>query len=212
MGAMTAMADEKALRRLRRAIAALSVTAFVLIGATAWLLFKPGGPLVASPSETVRIGGPFSLATHEGTTLDDTDLRGAPFAVFFGFTHCPEVCPTTLWEMSETLAQLDEEAAGFRVLFISVDPVRDTPELLATYLQSFDDRIVGLTGSEADIAELAKAYRAYWRKVPLENGDYTMDHTASVYLMDAGGEFAGTIAYEEDAETRLAKLRNLLRG
>ncbi|MEO3385009.1 SCO family protein [Mesorhizobium sp. CAU 1741] len=206
------MADDKALRRLRRSIAALGLTAVLLIGATAWLVFKPGGPLVADATDTVEIGGPFSLTTHHGETLADVDLEGAPFAVFFGFTHCPEVCPTTLWEMSETLGQLDEEADGFRMLFVSVDPVRDTPELMASYLQSFDDHIVGLTGNETEVAALAKAYRAYWRKVPLENGDYTMDHTASVYLMDAEGRFVGTIAYEEDQETRLAKLRNLLRG
>jgi protein SCO1/2 len=161
-------------------------------------------------AEAVAIGGPFTLAAHDGSTLSDTDLKGTPFAVFFGFTHCPEVCPTTLWEMSEALKQLGPDADRLKVLFVTVDPQRDTPQSLATYLQSFDRRIVGLSGTPEQIETVAKAYRAYWRKVPVEGGDYTMDHTASVYLMDAAGRFHGTIAYEEQAGVRLDKLRRLL--
>lgn len=207
------MADNAKLRQLRVAIAVLGVVAVLLVAATAFLLFRPGGPLVAAPSSpTVTIGGPFRLTSHDGAILTDQDLAGRPFAVFFGFTHCPEVCPTTLWEMSSALQELGGDAEDLKVLFVTVDPARDTPEHLARYLQSFDSRIVGLTGSEEEMAAIANAYRAYWRKVPTEDGDYTMDHTASVYLMDRTGNFAGTIAYEEDAQTRLAKLRNLLRG
>lgn len=206
------MADEARLRRLRVSIAVLGLLAVALVSATAWLVFRPGGPLVGAPQAVVEIGGPFELTTHEGTTLSSADLAGSPFAVFFGFTHCPEVCPTTLWEMSGALAELGDDADRLRVLFVTVDPERDTPELLATYLQSFDRRIVGLTGSAAEIEAVATAYRAYWRKVPTDDGDYTMDHTASVYLMDAEGRFAGTIAYEEDASVRKAKIERLLRG
>lgn len=138
------------------------------------------------------------------------DVKGTPFAVFFGFTHCPEVCPTTLWEMSEALATLGEDADNLKVFFVSVDPERDTPELLALYLQSFDPRIVGLTGSEEDIRAVGQQYRAYWRTVPLEGGDYTIDHTASIFLMDGVGEFIGTISYGEAMEERLEKLRKLI--
>lgn len=208
----TAMEDDGRSRRLRMAIAVLGILASVLIPATAWVLFRPGGPLVAQSQPAVDIGGPFTLVTHKGDTLSDQDLTGQPYAVFFGFTHCPEICPTTLWEMSEALKQLGPDAERLRVLFISVDPMRDTPEFLDNYLQSFDPRIVGLTGSEEEIAAVGKGYRAYWEKVPTEDGDYTMNHTASIYLMDGRGQFVGTIAYGEQQSVRMEKLRKLLAG
>lgn len=196
-------------RRLIRS-GTLGIVTLIAAAAIVYMLGPRGRDAVTVPS--VTIGGPFTLTTHEGTILSDADLKGAPFTVFFGFTHCPEVCPTTLWEMSEALTALGPKADRLKVLFISVDPERDDPQSLALYLQSFDQRIVGLTGSEEEVAAVAQAYRAYWRKVPTEDGDYTMDHTASVYLMDAAGEFVGTIAYEEQAEVRLAKLRLLVAG
>jgi protein SCO1/2 len=202
---MAAEASVWRLRALRASLLAFVVLAFGGL-AYAFGLFGQAG------RETVTIGGPFTLTTQTGATLSDADLRGKPFAVFFGFTHCPEVCPTTLWEMSEALKALGPDADQLKVLFISVDPQRDTPPFLATYLQSFDPRIVGLTGTEAEIDAVGKAYRAYWRKVPTEDGDYTMDHTASVFLMDRQGRFAGTIAYEEQAPSRLQKLRRLVAG
>lgn len=207
-----AMADDGRSRRLRMAIAVLGILASVLVLATAWVLFRPDGPLVAQSQPAVDIGGPFRLVTHKGDTLSDQDLTGQPYAVFFGFTHCPEICPTTLWEMSEALKQLGPDAERLRVLFISVDPTRDTPEFLDNYLQSFDPRIVGLTGSEEEIAAVGKEYRAYWEKVPTEDGDYTMNHTASIYLMDGRGQFVGTIAYGEQQSVRMEKLRKLLAG
>ncbi|KRB29688.1 hypothetical protein ASE05_30970 [Mesorhizobium sp. Root172] len=145
-----------------------------------------------------------------GETLSDTDLRGKPFAVVLGFTRCPEVCPTTLWEMSEAFKSLGSHADRLRMLFISVDPTRDTPEFLARYLQSFDRHITGLTGTEAEIAAVAKEYRIYYQKVPTDDGDYTMTHTASIFLMDAEGQFTGTISYGESMTMRLQKLRRLI--
>jgi len=212
MVGMVAMVDDSRFRRLRISIAALGTLAAVFVLATAWVLFRPGGPLVQQSQPAVDIGGPFKLVTHKGDTLSDQDLAGQPFAVFFGFTHCPEICPTTLWEMSEALKQLEADAERLRVLFISVDPMRDTPEFLNSYLQSFDPRIVGLTGSEEEIAAVGKGYRAYWEKVPTEDGDYTMNHTASIYLMDGRGQFFGTIAYGEQQSVRMEKLRKLLAG
>lgn len=206
------MAADTQQRRLRIAIWAIGLCAIVLVLTTAWALYRPGGPLVREDASIVQIGGPFELVTHKGEPLSDRDLMGSPFAVFFGFTHCPEICPTTLWEMSQALEALGADAERLRVLFISVDPERDTPEFLANYLQSFDPRIVGLTGSVGEIGEVGKAYRAYWRKVPLEDGDYTMDHTATVYLMDANGQFVGMISYGEEQSTRIEKLRKLLAG
>lgn len=204
------MADNKRLRRLRRSIQLLGTLAVVLVGATAWLILRPGGPLVAQQASTVQIGAPFELVSHKGEAFSDQDLAGKPYTVFFGFTHCPEVCPTTLWEMSAALEQLGGDADDLRVLFVTVDPERDTPEVLSAYLQSFDDRIIGLTGSPENVTAMATAYRAYWRKVPTDDGDYTMDHTASVYLMDGKGDFFGTVAYEEPDEARMGKLRRLI--
>ncbi|MBX3568713.1 MAG: SCO family protein [Rhizobiaceae bacterium] len=200
-------AEAKVWRSRLIASAILAVVVFGGLGAgLAVGLFGPA----AQP--TVQIGGPFTLTDQTGAKLSDTDLRGKPFTVFFGFTHCPEVCPTTLWEMSEALKALGPDADRLRVLFISVDPTRDTPEVLSRYMQSFDPRIVGLTGTEQEVEAAGKAYRAYWEKVPTADGDYTMNHTASIFMMDGTGRFVGTIAYEEQADARLAKLKRLIAG
>jgi protein SCO1 len=197
----------------RRLLLAGGLVCIALFCAGAVFVLMPtlqGRPALSSG--VADIGGPFTLTTQTGGKLSDTDLKGKPFVVFFGFTHCPEVCPTTLFETSEALKALGSEAENLKVLYITIDPERDTPEFMARYLQSFDPRIVGLSGSRDEINQVAKEYRAYWKKVPTEDGDYTMDHTASMYLMDAQGRFAGTIAYGEAASTRIDKLRRLARG
>ena len=158
-----------------------------------------------------KIGGPFTLERTNGSSFTDRDLAGKPYAMFFGFTHCPEVCPTTLWEASGWLKELGTDADRIAIYFVTVDPERDTGELLAEYLTSFDPRITGLTGTNEQIEQIKQAYRVYARKVPLEDGDYTMDHTASMYLMHGDGNFAGTIAYQENSETAIAKLRRLIK-
>jgi protein SCO1/2 len=132
--------------------------------------------------------------------------------VFFGFTHCPEVCPTALYEMSTMLAKLGEDAKRFRVFFITVDPERDTVAMMKDYMANFDPRIEGLVPAPEQLQKLAAGFRVYYAKVPTSGGGYTMDHTASVFLMDADGRFAGTLAYGEEASTREAKLRKLLAG
>ncbi|MDH6233450.1 protein SCO1/2 [Mesorhizobium soli] len=195
----------------RTALVAIAAGA-VLLGGGAVYLLGPNSPLREQQMALVDIGGPFKLTTQDGKPLSNEDLKGSPFAVFFGFTHCPEVCPTTLWEMSEALKALGDKADKLKVLFVSVDPERDTPEFMSSYLKSFDPRIIGLTGSQEAIASVGKAYRAYWKKVPTDGGDYTMDHTASVYLMDAEGRFSGVISYQEDPKVRLAKLERLVNG
>lgn len=191
---------------------AVATGTFLIAIGTAFVLTADRAPREQKISGIAGIGGPFQLTTHDGKQLSNKDLLGSPFAVFFGFTHCPEVCPTTLFEMSETLTSLGAEAGSLRMLFISVDPQRDTPEFLANYLQSFDPRIVGLTGSEQAIEAVGRSYRAYWKKIPTDDGSYTMDHTASVYLMNRNGEFTGVISYGENQKTRLAKLRKLIGG
>ena len=129
--------------------------------------------------------------------------------MFFGFTHCPEVCPTTLFELDGWLKKLGDEGKDIRAYFVSVDPERDTPEVMDLYVTNVSDRITGITGDPAKVHAMAKAFGIYWRKVDLEGGDYTMDHTASVLLLDSSGDFAGTIAYGESPTTALEKLKRL---
>lgn len=168
------------------------------------------GPRQQGQSAASSVGGPFALTTAEGKSLTDKDLRGAPFLVFFGFTHCPDVCPTKLFEISETLRAAGAKGEKLRALFISVDPERDTPEVMKSYLGSFDPRIIGLTGSQADIDATVKAYRAYAKKVPQKDGGYTMDHTALVYLMDKNGGFVGAFNIEQTPAQAAAEwLRHL---
>jgi protein SCO1/2 len=141
---------------------------------------------IAMPS---AVGGPFNLVDQNAKPITDQDLKGHPFLVFFGFTHCPDVCPTTLFEVSEILRAAGPGAKDARALFITVDPERDTPAVLKDYLASFDPRVIGVTGDSEAIAAVIKSYRVYAKKVPTENGGYTMDHTAIVYLMGKDGRF-----------------------
>ena len=156
------------------------------------------------------IGGPFSLIDQDGRPVTDKDLRGRPFLVFFGFTHCPDVCPTALFEISEVLGKLGPEAQRVSALFVTVDPERDTPAQMKDYLSSFNPRLVGLTGDPAAIAAVAKEYRVYVKKVPLDHGDYTMDHTALVYLMDKDGRFVMPFNLKRSTEDAAADLRRYL--
>ena len=156
------------------------------------------------------IGGPFSLIDQDGRTVTDNDLRGRPFLVFFGFTQCPDVCPTALFEISEVLGKLGPDAQRVSALFVTVDPERDTPAQMKDYLSSFNPRLVGLTGDPAAIAAVAKEYRVYVKKVPLDNGDYTMDHTALVYLMDKYGRFVAPFNLKRSTEDAAADLRRYL--
>ncbi len=157
-------------------------------------------------------GGSFTLVDYNNSPITEAAFRGHPSAVFFGFTHCPEVCPTTLYEMNGWMAKLGDEGKDIRAFFVSIDPERDTPELLKSYISNVSDRIVGITGEPDKIAAMAKAFGIFARKVDLEGGDYTMDHTASVLLLDRAGAFAGTIAYGENPDTAIEKLRRLAKG
>jgi len=161
-------------------------------------------------ASAAAVGGPFELTDQNGRTVTDKDFRGHPTLVFFGFTHCPDVCPTTLFEMSEVLDKLGPDAAKLSALFISVDPERDTPAAMKDYLSSFNPRLVGLTGDPAAIANVVKEYRVYVKKVPLDGGDYTMDHTALVYLMDKDGRFLAPFNLKRQPEDAAADLRRYL--
>jgi len=141
---------------------------------------------IAMPS---AVGGAFRLVDQNAKPITDQDLKGHPFLVFFGFTHCPDVCPTTLFEVSEILRALGPDGKDARALFVTVDPERDTPQVLKDYLASFDPRVIGVTGDAEAVTAVIKSYRVYAKKVPTDGGGYTMDHTAIVYLMGKDGRF-----------------------
>jgi protein SCO1/2 len=185
-------------------IVAAFVTGLVLCLAVVLLLVQRSGMPGTQPS---AVGGPFSLVDQDGRTVTEQDFRGRPFLVFFGFTHCPDVCPTALFDMSEVLRKLGADADRAAALFITVDPERDTPEVLKNYLSSFDPHLRGLTGNQAAIDAVTKAYRAYARKVPNPDGGYTMDHTALVYLMDKQGRFVAPFSLKRTPEESAAELR-----
>ncbi len=154
-------------------------------------------------------GAPFALTEAGGGEITQAAFRGRPSAVFFGFTHCPEVCPTTLFELDGWLKQLGDDAGDIRAFFVTVDPERDTAPIMKAYIDNVSDRITGITGDPAKVQAMAKSFGIFSRKVETEGGDYTMDHTASILLLDGSGDFAGTIAYGENAESAIAKLRRL---
>jgi protein SCO1/2 len=172
------------------------------IGFAALVSEKPGA------QSSSAIGGPFRLASGE-RTVTDADLRGAPFLVFFGYTHCPDVCPTTLFQMSEVFRALGPDAK-IKGLFITVDPERDTPDRVKEYAGSFDPRIIGLSGDRAAIDKVLAEYRVYARKAPGAEGEYTMDHSAVIYLMDRDGKFLRAFNLERPPEKAAAELRPLL--
>lgn len=156
------------------------------------------------------VGGPFRLIDHNGKPITDQDMKGKPFLVFFGFTHCPDVCPTALFEMSEIFRALGKDGDRIGALFVTVDPERDTPEKLKDYLSSFDPRLIAATGDEPAIRGIEKAYRVYAKKVPLDGGGYTMDHTAIVYLMDKSGRFVAPFNMKRKPADAATDLRRYL--
>lgn len=165
----------------------------------------------ASQGSTVQIGGPFQLVDMNGQPVTEKTLLGKPTAIFFGFTYCPEVCPTTMAEMTAWLKALGPDADRLNVVFVSVDPERDTPEQLKLYLSNFDRRIQGFTGTPENIARTAKAYRVYYQKVATDGGGYTLDHSSAIYLFDARGRFVEPIGYGGPPQRGLAQLKALLK-
>ncbi|WFU17430.1 SCO family protein [Bradyrhizobium sp. CB3481] len=156
------------------------------------------------------IGGPFQLVDQAGQTVSEQNLKGKPTLIFFGFTHCPDVCPTSLFEISEVLKAMGSDADKVNAWFVSVDPERDTAAAMKDYLSSFDPHLKGLTGDPADVAKVLSAYRVYARKVPLKDGDYTMDHTALIYLMDRDGHFVAPFNLKRTPEEAAKDLKRYL--
>lgn len=155
-------------------------------------------------------GGPFQLTSATGEPVSEAVLRGKPSLLFFGFTHCPDVCPTTLFEMTGWIEALGDEADALNYVFVTVDPERDTPEVMREYLSAFSDRIQGVTGEPEKIEAMLSDYHIYSRKVPLDDGDYSMDHTATVFLLDGSGDLFATISPQETKEEALGKIRRIV--
>jgi protein SCO1/2 len=197
-------------RRPSRLIVLVAAFATGLAACVALVLVMSGRFADAPALQAAAVGGPFQLIDQDGRPFTDQSLKGKPFLVFFGFTHCPDVCPTALFEVSEIMRGLGPDAARTAALFVSVDPERDTPQVLKDYLSSFDSHVRGLTGDPAAIAAAAKAYRVYYKKVPLEGDDYTMDHTAVVYLMDKQGRFVAPFNIKRTSAEAVAELRKYL--
>jgi protein SCO1 len=198
------VSGQSGLTRILPTLAAFLCGLVLVFGAIVYISGRsvlPIGPAIAA------VGGPFHLEDQNGKTVSDQDMKGRPFLVFFGFTHCPDICPTSLFELSEVMKTLGKDADRTGVLFITVDPERDTPAALKDYLSNFDPHLRGLTGDPAAVEAALKAYRVYAKKVPLKDGDYTMDHTAVTYLMDKDGRFVAPFNLNRTPEAAAEQLR-----
>jgi len=174
------------------------------------VIFAAGNFSSGGPAGSSAIGGAFNLVDQDDKPITDAALKGHPSLVFFGYTHCPDVCPTTLFDISEVLRALGPDADKTAALFISIDPDRDTPAVMKDYLSSFDPHLRGVTGSDSAVAAVEKQYRVYAKKVPTGNGDYSMDHTALVYLMDKQGRFVAPFNLQRTPQAAAADLRKYM--
>ena len=168
----------------------------------------PDAPIASSQSMT-EVGGPFTLTGTDGKPFSSERVAGKPFALFFGFTQCPDVCPTTLARLARLRAALGKGADSFAIVLVTVDPERDTPPVMASYAELFGTPVIALTGSVAAIERVKQQFGVYSAKVPQGGGDYGVDHTATVFLIDGAGKFMATIAPDEDDPAARAKLERL---
>ena len=196
----------------RFALAAVVFAAVLVLAASVLLAlaFRDNPKGAAGTMIASAIGGPFQLVDQNGKPVSDADLKGKWQLLFFGYTHCPDTCPTALNEISLALDRLGKKRSEVEIVFITVDPERDTPEVLKSYMQSFDAPIVALTGSADQVAKAAKAYRVYYAKHPRPDGGYDMDHSAVIYVMDPQGRFTATLTPDATAAAIAERLQKLL--
>jgi protein SCO1/2 len=181
---------------------ALLVTGYLLTN-------KPQAPTTAvQTTDLVKFGGPFTLVDAKGKPFSNAELNGKPYAIFFGFTHCPDVCPTTLARLVKLRQQLGGERP-FEIVFVTVDPERDGPSEVGKYTELFNSPIIGLTGSPAQVEQVKKLFGIFSQKVEQPGGDYSVNHTSTVLLFDRRGGFGGTISPEEQSDAALAKLKRI---
>ena len=195
--------------RRKGLVAAAVMVAAIAVAAGATALWM-GLALRAQVQSSTKIGGPFTLVDDTGAQVTDAALKGRPTVMYFGYTFCPEVCPTTLTELAQWMQMLGPDADKLNYVFVTVDPERDTPKVMHDYVSAFDPRIRGFTGTPDQIAKVASEYRVYYKRIPTSDGGYAMDHTAGLYLMDPKVRFFGFIPYQEKTDAAVAKLRKLI--
>ncbi|WP_375306735.1 SCO family protein [Bradyrhizobium sp. A11] len=191
----------------RPLVIATAFAASLIVGLLIMFWAMGGISKVAQPA---AIGGPFQLTDQNGKAVTDKSLKGKPTLIFFGYTHCPDVCPTSLFDISEVLRVMGKDADKLNAVFISVDPERDTQATMKDYLSSFDPHLQGLSGDPAETAKVITSYRVYAKKIPTKDGDYTMDHTALIYLMDRDGRFVSPFNLKRTPEEAAAELKKYL--
>lgn len=205
------MGPDTIMKTVRIVLWAVVLVVAAVLGWLSYEMTRPRDTATSGP-----FGVPFTLVAQDGKPITQAAFAGKPTALFFGFTHCPEVCPTTLFELNGWLEKVDPDGTKLQAYFVTVDPERDTPEILGQYVANVSKRITGISGPVDEVMEMVKGYRVYSKKIPLDeakpDGDYTMDHTASVFLLDAKGDFTGTIAYGENPDVAVKKLENLSKG
>ncbi len=191
----------------------LAAVAILLATGGALLATRPWSPPVADGSAPAgSVGGPFRLLGSDGRTVTDADFRGRWMLIYFGYTRCPDACPTALNNIANALDLLKADGRQIAPIFITVDPARDTPAVVGQYASLFGTRITGLTGTQAQIDRAEREFRVYAARHPTKNGDYTMDHSSIIYLMDRQGRFVSFIDGAASAEDIAARARDLLRG
>ena len=209
---MTSIETHARLGRVRRWLWALvGVVALgigVMLGIRAFGGDEKGGSEVAGAP--VDIGSTFSLVDRDGKPVTPQTLKGKPYAIFFGFTRCPDVCPTALSRIAQYRKRLGADGDKFQIVFVSVDSGRDSPADVGAYVDLFGTPILGLTGSEQQVAQAAKSFHVFFQKVPVEGGDYTIDHSAFTVLMDRDGQFRSLLSDQESEASALAELRRLI--
>ena len=194
--------------RRKGLVAAAVMVAAIAVAAGATALWM-GLALRAQVQSSTKIGGPFTLVDDTGAQVTDAALKGRPTVMYFGYTFCPEICPTTLTELAQWMQLLGPDADKLNYVFVTVDPERDTPKVMHDYVSAFDPRIRGFTGTPDQIAKVASEYRVYYKRVPTSDGGYVIDHTAGLYLMDPKVRFFGFVPYQEKTDAAVAKLRKL---
>jgi protein SCO1/2 len=197
------------MNRRKDLLAAAVVIGAIAVAAGATALWMGLALRAQVQSGATKIGGPFTLVDDTGAQVSEADLKGKPTVMYFGYTFCPEVCPTTLTDLVQWMQMIGRDADRLNYVFVTVDPERDTPKVMHDYVSAFDPRIRGLTGTSEQIAKVTKEYGVYYKRISTSDGGYVMDHSAVLYMMDQNVRFVGVIRYQEDTAKAVAKLKKL---
>jgi protein SCO1/2 len=197
------------MNRRKGLLAAAVMVGAIAVAAGATALWMGLALRAQVQSGATKIGGPFTLVDDTGVQVSEADLKGKSTVMYFGYTFCPEVCPTTLTDLVQWMQMIGRDADRLNYVFVTVDPERDTPKVMHDYVSAFDPRIRGLTGTSEQIARVTKEYGVYYKRIPTSDGGYVMDHSTVLYMMDPNVRFVGVIPYQEDTAKAVAKLKKL---